>query len=113
MLAMSEKIHRSLARAAIRASIIFTLSNLILMQVPSAHAADQVHDEIQVYNAEIAGIGQWTYEQHLNYAAIGQTVPEVPGGFHSNRALQGTPEFAYGLTEWWEAGFYLPFCGQW
>ena len=26
-------------------------------------AADQVHDEIQVYNAEIAGIGQWTYER--------------------------------------------------
>jgi hypothetical protein len=71
--------------------------------------ADEVHDEIQVYNAAIAAIGQWTYEQHMNYAAIGQTVPEVPGGFHSNRALQGTPEFAYGLTEWWEAGFYLPF----
>jgi hypothetical protein len=24
-------------------------------------------------------------------------------------SLQGTPEFAYGITEWWEAGFYLPF----
>ena len=77
--------------------------------MPLAYGADEVHDEIQVYNAEIAAIGQWTYEQHLNYAGIGQTVPEVPGGFHSNRALQGTPEFAYGLTEWWEAGFYLPF----
>ncbi len=26
-----------------------------------------------------------------------------------NHSLQGTPEFAYGLTKWWEAGFYLPF----
>jgi len=74
-----------------------------------ALAVDQVHDEIQVYNADIAEVGQWTYEQHLNYAALGQTRPEVPGGFASNHSLQGTPEFAYGLTNWWEAGFYLPF----
>jgi hypothetical protein len=72
-------------------------------------AADQVHDEIQVYNAEIADVGQWTLEQHLNYAATGQTQPEVPGGFTSNHSLQGTPEFAYGITDWWEGGFYLPF----
>jgi hypothetical protein len=74
-----------------------------------AGAADQVHDEIQVYNADIAAVGQWTYEQHLNYVAVGQTNPEVPGGFASNHSLQGAPEFAYGLTPWWEAGFYLPF----
>jgi hypothetical protein len=81
----------------------------VLISARAAFGADQVHDEIQVYNAEIAGVGQWTYQQHLNYAAIGQSQPEVPGGFSSNRALQGTPEFAYGLTDWWEAGFYLPF----
>ena len=75
----------------------------------SALAADQVHDEIQVYNAEIAEVGQWTYEQHFNYAAVGQTQPEVPRGFSSNRSLQGTPEFAYGITDWWEGGFYIPF----
>ena len=73
---------------------------------PPAFAADQVHDEIQVYNAEI---GQWTYEQHLNFAAVGQTQPDVPGGFSSNHSLQGTPEFAYGITDWWEGGFYIPF----
>jgi hypothetical protein len=72
-------------------------------------AADQVHDEIQVYNAEIAEVGQWTLEQHLNYAATGQTQPVVPGGFSSNHSLQGTPEFAYGITDWWEGGFYIPF----
>ena len=81
----------------------------LLICMPSAFGADQVHDEIQVYNAEIAAVGQWTYQQHLNYAAVGQTVPEVPGGLSSNHALQGTPEFAYGITKWWEAGFYLPF----
>ena len=81
----------------------------VMGPVLPAVAADQVHDEIQVYNAEIADVGQWTYEQHLNYAIVGQTQPEFPGGFTSNRSLQGTPEFAYGITNWWEGGFYLPF----
>jgi hypothetical protein len=82
---------------------------LILLSAGRASAADQVHDEIQVYNAEINEVGQWSYEQHLNFAAIEQKQPEFPGGFTSNHALQGTPEFAYGITNWWEAGFYLPF----
>jgi hypothetical protein len=85
-----------------------TFALLIAASRP-ALAADQVHDEIQVYNAEIAEVGQWTYQQHLNYAPVGQTQPDVAGGFSSNRSLQGTPEFAYGITDWWEAGFYLPF----
>src|ERR1700686_3965412 len=80
-----------------------SLALLALASSP-ALAADQVHDEVQVYNAEIAAVGQWTYQQHLNYAPVGQTQPEVPGGFSSNRGLQGTPEFAYGITDWWEAG---------
>lgn len=75
----------------------------------AALAIDQVHDEIQIYNAEINDVGQWSYEQHLNFAPVGQTQPEFPGGFTSNQSLQGTPEFAYGVTNWWEAGFYLPF----
>jgi hypothetical protein len=31
------------------------------------------------------------------------------GALHQTRSLQGTPEFAYGITDWWEGGFYLPF----
>jgi hypothetical protein len=90
------------ALAAAGIAVLFIVS-------PPALAAGQVHDEIQVYNAEIAEVGQWTYQQHLNYAAVGQTQPEVPGGFASNRSLQGTPEFAYGIADWWEAALYLPF----
>ena len=82
---------------------------VLIAAAGSALAANEVHDEIQVYNAEIAEVGQWTYEQHLNFAAIGQTQPQFPGGFTSNHSLQGTAEFAYGITKWWEAGFYLPF----
>ena len=66
-------------------------------------------DEIQVYNAEIAKVGQWTMQLHLNYALAGRKEPEFPGGLVPDRALDGTPEWAYGMTDWWEIGFYAPF----
>ena len=66
-------------------------------------------DEIQVYNAAIAAVGQFTYQQHLNYIPLGSTNPPFPGGLVSNHSLNGTPEFAYGMTDWWELGLYLPF----
>jgi hypothetical protein len=71
----------------------------------SAHAVD----EIQVYNAEIAKVGQWTFQLHLNYAFIGRKEPDFPGGLIPNHALNGTGEWAYGITDWWEMGFYTPF----
>ena len=76
----------------------------------SSHA--RATDEIQVYNAGIAAVGQLTVQQHLNYVGIGQKDPPFPGGFPSNHSLNGTPEFAYGMTDWWELGLYLPFAVQ-
>ena len=69
-------------------------------------------DEIQVYNAGIAAPGQFTIQQHLNYVALGLRQPPFTGGLVSNRSINGTPEFAYGLTDWWEVGLYLPFAIQ-
>jgi hypothetical protein len=57
-------------------------------------------DEIQVYNAGIAAPGQLTIQQHLNYVALGLKQPPFPGGLVSNGSVNGTPEFAYGLTDW-------------
>jgi hypothetical protein len=74
--------------------------------------AAQATDEIQVYNAAIADIGQFTIQQHLNYIALGRKDPPFPGGLVSNHSLNGTPEFAYGVTDWWEVGLYLPFAVQ-
>jgi hypothetical protein len=37
-------------------------------------------DEIQVYNADIAEVGQWTVQRH---ALEGRTQPEFPGGSKS------------------------------
>src|ERR1700692_2822232 len=71
--------------------------------------AAKATDEIQVYNAEIAAVGQFTIQQHLNYVPGGLTNPPFSGGLVSNHSLNGTPEFAYGVTDWWEVGLYLPF----
>jgi len=73
---------------------------LLATSTASAHAID----EIQVYNAEIAKVGQWTFQLHSNYAFIGRKEPDFPGGLIPNHALQGTGEWAYGITDWWEWG---------
>src|SRR6516225_6998806 len=59
-------------------------------------------DEIQVYNAEIAKVGQWTFQLHNNYAFIGRKEPDFPGGLIPNHALNGTGEWAWGITDWWK-----------
>jgi hypothetical protein len=66
-------------------------------------------DEIQVYNAGIAAPGQLTIQQHLNYVSLGIKQAPFQGGLISNNSINGTPEFAYGMTDWWELGLYLPF----
>lgn len=65
-------------------------------------------DEIQVYNAEIAAPGVFNLTLHDNYTPKGLKAPAFPGGVVSNRSLNGVPEFAYGVTDWMEAGLYLP-----
>jgi len=78
---------------------------LLIASTVSARAVD----EIQVYNAEIAKVGQWTFQLHNNYAFIGRKEPDFPGGLIPNHALQGTGEWAWGITDWWEMGFYTPY----
>jgi hypothetical protein len=46
---------------------------------------------------------------HNNYAFIGRKEPDFPGGLIPNHALQGTGEWAWGITDWWEMGFYTPY----
>ena len=77
-----------------------------------APVASYGFDEIQVYNAEIAEVGQWTVQQHLNYAFAAPKETPFPGGFPPDHALNGTPEFAYGVTKWFELGWYLPFAAS-
>ncbi len=86
-----------------RASVWLAAAAVIASSA-TAHAVD----EIQVYNGEIAKVGEWTVQQHLNFAISGLKTPDFPGALIRNHALNGTPEFAYGVTDWFEFGFYVP-----
>lgn len=65
-------------------------------------------DEIQVYDGNIADQGQFEVEFHNNFTPIGRRTADFPGGVVPNHALNGVPEFSYGVTDWFEAGLYLP-----
>jgi hypothetical protein len=78
-----------------------------LCGVVAGRAAAQT-DEIQVYNAQIAAPGVLNLTLHDNYTPAGLKTPAFPGAIVPDRALNGVPEFAYGVTDWLEAGLYLP-----
>jgi hypothetical protein len=65
-------------------------------------------DEIQVYTGEIAEPGQFTLTLHNNFTPDGRTVADFPGGIVPDHALNGVPEWAYGVNDWLEVGTYLP-----
>lgn len=70
-------------------------------------AAAQV-DEIQVYDAAIAKPGTFILTWHNNYTLSGRKVPDFPGGLVPDHLLNGVTEWAYGVTDWFEAGLYAP-----
>src|SRR5215831_8596918 len=65
-------------------------------------------DEIQVYDAEISATGRFNLTWHNNFTPSGRTEPAFAGGIVPDHALNGVPEWAYGVTPWFEAGLYLP-----
>ena len=80
---------------------------LVAAPVAVPPAAAQT-DEIQVYTGEINEPGQFSITLHNNYTPIGRRQPEFPGAIVPDGALNGVPEFAYGVNEWLELGLYLP-----
>jgi hypothetical protein len=83
-----------------------TLIAILLMVWPATAFAQT--DEIQVYDAEIAKPGVFNLMLHDNYTFSGLTTPRFPGGLVPNHTLNGVPEWAYGVTDWFEQGLYLP-----
>ena len=65
-------------------------------------------DEIQVYDAEIAAPGKLNLMVHNNFTPDGRKTPAFPGGIIPDESLNGVPEWAYGVTDWFEQGLYLP-----
>lgn len=83
------------------------LAMVLLVGVIAGRAWAQT-DEIQVYNAEINEPGQFGIELHNNYTPIGRTTPEFRGAVVPQGTLNGVPEWSYGVTDWFEAGLYMP-----
>jgi hypothetical protein len=84
---------------------------LVLIAVALAaapNAALAQTDEIQVYDAEIAEPGTFNLMVHSNFTPIGRKTPDFPGGIIPNHSFNGTAEWAWGGTDWFEQGLYLP-----
>jgi hypothetical protein len=84
---------------------LYVLASLILL-LPKASSAQT--DEIQVYDASIAKPGIFNLTWHNNYTLSGRKVPDFPGGIVPDHAINGVTEWAYGVTDWFEAGLYAP-----
>jgi hypothetical protein len=65
-------------------------------------------DEIQVYDAQIAPVGVFNLTWHNNFTPDGLKVPRFPDAVIADHSFNGVPEWAYGVTDWFEAGLYLP-----
>jgi hypothetical protein len=84
------------------------LSALALASAAACAHAD-LTDEIQVYDDSINKKGQLGLEVHLNSTLEGRSEPDWPHEIPPNRGVRATMEWSYGLTDWLEAGLYLPF----
>ena len=82
-------------------------STITLFALFAGEAAAQT-DEIQVYNGEIDEVGQASLTLHNNYTSIGRKQAEFPRGIVPQGSYNGVAEWAYGVTEWFEVGLYLP-----
>lgn len=65
-------------------------------------------DEIQVYDGAIAEKGKFNLMLHQNFTPDGLKTPAFPAGLVSDKAYIGVSEWAYGVTDWFEAGLYMP-----
>lgn len=102
----SSSITRRAHRARNPLARLLGVLGLLLAALPRAGAAQA--DEIQVYDGGLAPIGTFNLTWHNNYTPSGIATPAFPGGLASNKSWNGVPEWALGVTSWFEAGLYLP-----
>jgi hypothetical protein len=83
-------------------------SALVLILIGAPYAAFAQTDEIQVYDAEIAEKGAFNLMIHTNFTPIGRKTSDFSGAIVANNSVNGASEWAYGVTDWFEQGLYLP-----
>ena len=65
-------------------------------------------DEIQVYTGGLADVGVFNLTLHNNFTPKGIAMPAFPGAVTADKSWNGVPEWALGITKWFEGGLYLP-----
>lgn len=83
-----------------------TLVAAVLLVSPAPAFAQA--DEIQVYDGGLAPVGTFNLTIHNNFTPRGLTTPAFPGAVVADQSWNGVPEWALGVTPWFEAGLYLP-----
>lgn len=86
----------------------FGLAVITLLACAGPRLLAAQSDEIQVYQGGLAAPGVLNITLHTNFTPNGLKSPAFPGAVTSDHSLNGVPEFAYGVTRWFEAGLYLP-----
>jgi hypothetical protein len=79
---------------------------VVLMAAPTLAFAQT--DEIQVYDGGLAKPGVFNLTLHNNFTPKGIKIPAFAGAVVADKSWNGVPEWAYGVTNWFEAGLYLP-----
>ena len=85
---------------------IGVLALTAILAAPAAARAQT--DEIQVYDGSIAAPGVINLTLHNNFTPDGLKTPAFPGGLIPDKSFNGVAEWAWGVTDWFEAGLYLP-----
>ncbi|MBP8273703.1 MAG: hypothetical protein KAY59_04695 [Acidobacteria bacterium] len=65
-------------------------------------------DEIQVYDGGLAPKGIYNLTWHNNFTPRGLKTPSIPGGVTADKSFNGVTEWALGVSDFFEAGLYLP-----
>jgi hypothetical protein len=86
-------------------SVLFIAIAMLVAAVVPAHAQG---DEIQVYDGGLAPVGVFNLTVHNNFTPSGIKTASFEGGVTADRSFNGVPEWALGVTSWFEAGLYLP-----
>lgn len=80
----------------------------LLAVVTASQTAGAQADEIQVYDGGLAPRGTFNLTVHNNFTIRGIKTPSFAGGVTPDGSFNGVPEWALGVTDWFEAGLYLP-----
>ena len=87
---------------------VYVIALTLFVCIGGAVSAFAQGDEIQVYDGGLANVGKFNLTLHNNFTPKGVKTPAFPGAIISDHSLNGVPEWALGVTKWFEAGLYMP-----